>query len=130
VLIHHENNPTSIIVLVATKDTIIKYGVVRNNFVNANPYAFAGVAATLTPFEGNKIMMSGYNNSLKILLIKQMHAQNSNDVDYKTTSPILKLHFHIPFRNDRLRLPVLVGLHSKVLVATRKDGRIHLWTSF
>lgn len=75
-------------------------------------------------------MMSAQNNSLKILLIKQMHAQNSNDVDYKTASPILKLHFHIPLGNDILRLPVLVGLQSKVLVATRKDGRIHLWTSF
>jgi len=59
-----------------------------------------------------------------------MHAQNLSEVDYKTSSPILKIHFHIPFGNDKLRLPVLIGLRSKVLVAARRDGQIYLWSGF
>ncbi len=75
-------------------------------------------------------MLSTQDNKLFALIIKDMHIQALANTDYRTTSPLMKLHYHIPLDNRRIHLPVVVGCQVKALVAGREDGKVYLWTSY
>lgn len=74
------------------------------------------------------IMLSGQNNQLCALLIKEMHIQTLEMLtkvkedqkdSYLITSPLLKLSYHIPLDNRKIHLPVIVGCQAKALIAGR-----------
>lgn len=76
-------------------------------------------------------MLSGQNNQLCALLIKEMHIQPlSADTKYQTSSPLLKLFYHVPQGHRKVHLPVIVGSQAKALLAGREDGNVHAWNSY
>jgi hypothetical protein len=64
-------------------------------------------------------MLSAQNNQLFALIIKEMHIQALANTNYRTTSPLLKLSYHIALDNRRIHLPVIVGCQAKALIAGR-----------
>lgn len=75
-------------------------------------------------------MLSGQNNELYALIIKEMHIQSLSNTNYRTTASLVKLHYHIPLDNKKIRLPVIVGSQAKALVAGREDGKIYFWNNY
>lgn len=73
----------------------------------------------LGPLEGNKVMLSAQDNRLSALTLKDIHIQSLANTDYRTTMPLMKLHYHIPLDNRKIHLPVIVGCQVKALVAGR-----------
>lgn len=130
VLVHTEDSPATITVLVSTRDNILKYNIVRNTFSSPTPLNRPNLSAYLTPFEGNKIIVSGQNNQIFSLTIKDMQMQGLLNSNYQTDTSLLKLAYYIPLNNRRLQLPVIVGCQVKALVTARKDGKIYLWNNY
>lgn len=75
-------------------------------------------------------MLSAQDNKLSALIIKDIHIQSLASTDYRTTVPLMKLHYHIPLDNRKIHLPVVVGCQVKALVAGREDGKVYLWNSY
>jgi hypothetical protein len=92
---------------------------VKNVFANPYPVSRPNFCSQLSPLEGNKIFLSGQNNQLCALIIKEMHIQTLNNSNYRTTSAMLKLSYHIPLDNKKIHLPVIVGCQAKALIAGR-----------
>lgn len=130
VLAHAEESPALVMVLASTKEGLIKYNIVKNAFANAYPLARPNLCAQLSALEGGKVLLSGQNNELHALIVKEMHLQALANTGYRTSAALVKLHYHIPLDNRRVRLPVLVGGQAKALLAGREDGSISLWSSF
>lgn len=59
-----------------------------------------------------------------------MHLQALSNTNYRTSAPLVKLHYHIPLDNRKIRLPVIVGSQAKALLAGREDGKVYFWGSF
>lgn len=58
-------------------------------------HAFPGLSPTITNFEGNKVLLSGKDNSIQALLVKQMHAQPLSELSNRSSVPAVKLFYHI-----------------------------------
>lgn len=119
VMAHVEESPALVMVLVSTKEGILKYNMIKNVFANAYPLSRPNLCAQLSALEGGKVMLSGQNNELHALIIKEMHLQALSNTSYRTSAPLVKLHYHIPLDNRRVRLPVIVGSQAKALLAGR-----------
>ena len=130
VMAHAEESPALVMVLVSTKEGILKYNIVKGVFANAYPLSRPSLCAQLGPLEGGKVLLSGQNNELHALIIKEMHLQALSNTNYRTTAALVKLHYHIPLGSQKIRLPVIVGSQAKALVAGREDGKVYLWNSF
>jgi hypothetical protein len=116
---HTEESPSIIIVLVATKENILKYNIVKNVFTSPYPVSRPNLCPKLSSLEGNKVMLSGQNNQLYALIIKEMHIQTLANTNYRTTASLLKLYYHIPLDSRKIHLPVIVGSQAKALIAGR-----------
>lgn len=84
----------------------------------------------MRPFESTKLLLSGQDNQLYALIIKELHVQNLFSTNYKTTAPLVKIYYHISQDNQKIYLPAIVGCQTKALVAGREDGKLHCWNNY